>query len=205
MGEVREFRKEESRCKVCCSGFREVVDMMLVVGYPQTFIAEWLNNHTSKDGERAFTKQNIHEHRKRHLDLQSDVMVRVKELRQKHTMKAKDVMSEHMFDYVTALEQFVILGAARILNDRETKIVVKDWLRAIEILDRFEPMSCESYKVLAEMRDRWRETMKSILARELTGEQLKKIYEGIDEKVPYILGEVEGFWIIDNSSMSATG
>ena len=149
MSEVIEFPKRGKQCKVCNSGLVHEVDKMLILGYPMTSIAEWLNQR--KPGKH-YSKQNIFSHRERHLDIHTDMMRRVLEKRQLQRGNELKELTRYRCDHLAAVEQYIIAGANQLLTDSAMPIKPSDWLKAIELYHKLggDERSEEESKLLVE-------------------------------------------------------
>jgi len=122
-------KRKLTRCKVCNSGYREEVDRQIVLGINNQKIADYLNERLPS---MNFSAQNIYDHRENHLELKTEVMYKVWERRQKQNEEINKKVEDMVFDGITALEQFIVLGAENLLS-ADTKINNRDWLKALEL------------------------------------------------------------------------
>lgn len=120
----------ESRCHVCSSPARNIIEQQMAAGVPDAHIAQNLENA----GIAGVTRKSVGTHRRKHFTLADDAVRRIVERRAREVIENIDDTEEMLLTTKGILESMAHLGMKALLSG-ESKIEARD---LITVLDKIE-------------------------------------------------------------------
>ena len=157
--------KVESRCNVCQSEFREVIDRLLVAGHSVAGIARQFHNRDDRfRRSMESTRKSIERHKSRHLSVRDDAVRRMLEARIRESGVLVDAVEGQLVN-IEALYEMIVAKGQEQISAPDSRVKYQDVLDAAAKLNDLQ-------------KDRMAEQL------EITQRQVEAISLAVRELVP---------------------